>query len=212
MKNITCLSDTHNLHRQVVLESGDFLFHCGDVTEWGTEEELVDFLEWFAEQDYQHKIFIGGNHDLILEELTPKQLKKLIPKGVTYLQNEFVELGGLKLFGSPNTEETLGMAFGKNIDELEKIYSKIPSDLDFLLTHEAPFGLNDRNQGSKVLLKHSQRKKPTFHLYGHKHGAYGFCIENGTEYINCALCSEPYYMSDESLKLICAAVVMRVEM
>ena len=168
-------------------------------------------MDWFAEQEFEHKIFIGGNHDLILEELTSQQLKKLIPKGVTYLQNEFIELDGIKIFGSPNTEATMGMAFSKNTYELEQIYSRIPNNLDFLLTHEAPFGLNDRNQGSEMLLKHSRRIKPRYHIYGHKHNAYGHCQVGETQYINCALCSEPDYMKDEGVKLICAAVVMKVE-
>ena len=63
------ISDTHNQHRQLTdLPAADVIVHCGDFTDNGTEEEVLNFLNWFIELPYSHKIFITGNHDLCLWE------------------------------------------------------------------------------------------------------------------------------------------------
>ena len=61
------ISDTHNKHNELTdLPAADVIVHCGDFTEQGTEEEVLDFLNWFIELPCKHKIFITGNHDLCL--------------------------------------------------------------------------------------------------------------------------------------------------
>ena len=47
---IIAISDTHGLHHNVKIPQADLLIHAGDVTEYGMEEELIDFLDWFAKQ------------------------------------------------------------------------------------------------------------------------------------------------------------------
>lgn len=50
------LSDTHNKHRQLTdLPDADVFVHCGDFTDNGTEEEVLDFLNWLIELPYPHK-------------------------------------------------------------------------------------------------------------------------------------------------------------
>ena len=59
------LSDTHGLHRKIKdLPIADVIIHSGDISHNGTEDEVLDFLNWFIELPYQHKIFVTGNHDL----------------------------------------------------------------------------------------------------------------------------------------------------
>ena len=42
------ISDTHNRHNELTnLPEADVIIHCGDFTEQGTEEEVLDFLNWF---------------------------------------------------------------------------------------------------------------------------------------------------------------------
>ena len=44
------ISDTHNQHRQLTdLPAADVIVHCGDFTDNGTEEEVLNFLNWFIE-------------------------------------------------------------------------------------------------------------------------------------------------------------------
>lgn len=66
---IVQISDTHNCHRQLAnLPTADVLVHCGDFTDMGTEQEVLDFLNWLIELPYKHKVFVTGNHDLCLWE------------------------------------------------------------------------------------------------------------------------------------------------
>ena len=68
--DITFISDTHGLHGRLKLNPGKVLIHSGDITEYGSEDEVVEFLYWFSSQPFTHKIFIAGNHDFFLEECT----------------------------------------------------------------------------------------------------------------------------------------------
>ena len=53
---ITLISDTHNKHNELILPGGDILIHAGDATVDGTKQEALDFLDWFRNQPYQHKL------------------------------------------------------------------------------------------------------------------------------------------------------------
>ena len=64
---ITCISDTHDRHNDLVLPVGDILLHAGDATMNGTKNQLEDFVTWFSKQPYTHKIWIAGNHDWGME-------------------------------------------------------------------------------------------------------------------------------------------------
>ena len=58
------ISDTHGKHNQLRdLPLADVLVHSGDFTMAGTEEEAIEFLEWFLNQPHLHKILVAGNHD-----------------------------------------------------------------------------------------------------------------------------------------------------
>ena len=47
------ISDTHNRHQLLTdLPTADVLVHCGDFTDMGTEQEVLDFLNWFIESPY----------------------------------------------------------------------------------------------------------------------------------------------------------------
>ena len=50
------LSDTHGLHRQIKdLPAADVIVHSGDISHNGTEEEVLDFLNWFIELPYSQR-------------------------------------------------------------------------------------------------------------------------------------------------------------
>ncbi len=55
------------MHRRLTsLPEGDVIVHSGDFTMAGTEAEALDFMEWFCDLPYRHKVFIAGNHDFCL--------------------------------------------------------------------------------------------------------------------------------------------------
>ena len=91
------LSDTHGLHHRLKdMPAADVLVHTGDFTNNGTEEEVLDFLNWLIVQPYQHKIFVTGNHDLCLWDA--EGIEDL-PADLHFLQDSGVEIEGVKFFG-----------------------------------------------------------------------------------------------------------------
>lgn len=61
-----CVSDTHNCQVENV-PNGDLLVHAGDLTSKGTVSELHNQLNWLNSLPHEHKVIIGGNHDLCLD-------------------------------------------------------------------------------------------------------------------------------------------------
>ena len=153
------ISDTHNRHRQLAnLPAADVIVHCGDFTENGTEEEVLDFLSWFIELPYAHKIFVTGNHDLCLWDA--ESIEDL-PENVHFLQDKGCEIEGVRFFGiAYNHSERL-----------------IPNDVDVLVTHEPPTMIldesNNTHWGNLPLRNRVQEIKPHYHLFGHAHDCYG---------------------------------------
>ena len=64
---ITAISDTHTYHRELALPGGDILIHSGDFTSIGRKHEVEDFISWLSQQQYTHKVFIAGNHDIVFD-------------------------------------------------------------------------------------------------------------------------------------------------
>lgn len=47
------------------MPGGDLLIHSGDISSLGRPREVESFIRWFNEIDnYTHKVFIAGNHDM----------------------------------------------------------------------------------------------------------------------------------------------------
>ena len=94
---IVQISDTHNRPRQLAnLPAADVLVHCGDLTDMGTEQEVLDFLNWLIELPYKHKVFVTGNHDLCLWEAADIEG---LPRNVHFLQDRGCEIEGMKFYG-----------------------------------------------------------------------------------------------------------------
>ncbi|HIO92301.1 MAG TPA: metallophosphoesterase, partial [Leucothrix mucor] len=57
---LTFISDTHYQHNKLQLDSGDVLIHSGDFTRRGGLDEVANFAEFIAAQDFKTKIVIAG--------------------------------------------------------------------------------------------------------------------------------------------------------
>ncbi|MEM6376829.1 MAG: metallophosphatase domain-containing protein [Bacteroidota bacterium] len=185
---IIFISDTHGLHKQLKLPKGDVLIHGGDITEFGKAEEVIDFLQWFEAQDFSYKIFIGGNHDIFLDEF-PVEFLEMIPEEVTYLRHNSVDIEGIKIWGSPTTPDMLGWAFGKHRKDMHDHWRHMPKQMDILLTHTPPMGILDKSSkwqslGCEALLRKVVETKPKYHLFGHIHASYGEVEADGIKYAN----------------------------
>ena len=164
------ISDTHNRHQQLInLPGADVIVHCGDFTDMGTEDEVLEFLNWFIELPYPHKIFVTGNHDLCLWEADDIEG---LPDSVHFLQDRGCEIGSIKFFG-----------LGYNHPE-----SLIPYNVDVLVTHEPPAMILDESSnthwGNVSLRNKVLEIKPRYHLFGHAHESYGTENRDGIIFSN----------------------------
>ena len=186
------LSDTHSKHRQLKnLPQADLIIHSGDASENGTEGEILDFLDWFCELDYRHKIFVAGNHDLCLYG---EKIEGL-PTNFHYLCNSGVEIDGVKFWGIPYF-----MADAQKGNFL-KHAQKIPDSTDVLITHRPPYGILDFSKntywGCRFLLRAILEIRPKYHLFGHAHASYGIEKSTYTTFVNSALMCENYEFANE---------------
>jgi 3',5'-cyclic AMP phosphodiesterase CpdA len=92
---ITAISDTHGKHAELNLTGGDLLIHAGDISNRGLVHEVNDFLHWFSNQNYTHKIFIAGNHDFLFERNAPLA-QSMIPDNIIYLNDSECDVDGVK--------------------------------------------------------------------------------------------------------------------
>lgn len=63
---VVCIADTHN--KQPIIPPGDILIHAGDLTENGSFDEVQAGLNWLSSLPHRFKVFVAGNHDVLLDE------------------------------------------------------------------------------------------------------------------------------------------------
>ncbi len=190
---VIAISDTHGSHEKLTIPEGDIIIHCGDMSKMGTEDEINPFLKWFSKLPHQHKILIAGNHDFLLEKLYFKQVQKIIPSNITYLNETGVEIDERKIWGSPYTpipgrRWAFNCHRGKDIQER---WDRIPPNLDLLMTHGPPFGILDlttkgANVGCENLLNVLRARKPKKVVFGHIHEARGIEEIDDITYYNAS--------------------------
>ncbi|CAF1152946.1 unnamed protein product [Rotaria sordida] len=220
---IVCISDTHSRYH-FALKDGDILVHAGDFSLSGEQNEVENFLKWLKSlTQYRLKIIIAGNHDLTLEsEFYERTWQRWHPKnkqdyekigqlirdpslatdyGIIYLeQQEFIDQKtGLKFYGSPYQPEFNNWGFNLPIDspEIKQVWSKIPDDVDVLITHGPPKNILDitfsgEHVGCAQLLARVKQIKPRLHVFGHVHEGYGRDEEDSTIFVNASTCNLGY--------------------
>lgn len=188
MLKILHISDTHGNHRDLgEMPNADVLVHSGDFTLNGTENEALDFIEWFCELPYKHKIFIAGNHDSCMMDAVLDGL----PEDVHYLADSGVYIDGVYFYGVPmfcGHEKGL-------LQELERCDS-IPDNVDVLITHRPPLGILDGDEdnhfGSATVLSCINEIHPRLHLFGHAHNGYGLMKWKDIVFSNASIVNEKY--------------------
>jgi Icc-related predicted phosphoesterase len=204
---IVLISDSHGKHELLTddLPSADLIIHAGDISSIGSQREIRKFLKWFQKLDYEHKIFIAGNHDWYFQVMTPDQRNDLLSEypGIIYLHDSSIKIENLKFYGSPWQPEFNNWAFNlpRNGEELEAVWNKIPEDTDILITHCPPYNYNDKVLGQyeclgcEKLAEKLPEISPLLHVYGHIHTGRGHIFEKRTHYINASVLDESYYYS-----------------
>ena len=227
---IIAISDTHGKHRDVELPKGDVLVHAGDFTVHGEKSVTLDFVNWFSEQSFEHKIFISGNHDMWAESHEVELSRYASEQGVHYLCNSSVELEGMKFWGSPKTPRFMDWAFMYSPGrEAESQWSQIPATMDVIVTHGPPQGILDdlyvasdnkidndlglasavgshspaqsQSVGCEALAKRVMQIKPRLHVFGHIHEAFGSVRVGRTQFVNASVMDRHYNLANSPHQL-----------
>jgi predicted phosphodiesterase len=201
---LVVISDTHELHRELVVPPGDLLIHAGDFTFYSKRPWMYrNFDLWLGELPHRHKIIIPGNHEFLLED--PRQRSAIT--NATLLVDSGVEVEGLKIWDSPVTP-LYGGAFGKSrAEDRIKHWARIPRNTDILITHGPPLGTLDAaprsqlHEGCPELREAVIQARPRLHVFGHVHAGYGTCPTKSTLFVNAALFDEGGTMEREPIVL-----------
>ena len=143
------ISDTHGFHNtfpETTWEGIDVVVHSGDCSNYydvfRNEQEVWNFIDWYKGVPVKYKIYVAGNHDTSIER---KRITKedFEANGIIYLENSFVNIDGVKFYGSPITPTFNDWAFMKARDKTHQVWEAIPEDTGVLIVHGPPKGIRD---------------------------------------------------------------------
>lgn len=191
---IVIVSDTHGGHEALDVMSGDILIHCGDFEDLftGDEQALASVDAWFGQQQFEHILCIGGNHDLDLERRVGDSGSAASPfQNAQYLHDSGFVYRGVRFHGAPWVPMLDGHAFFADDRALAAAWARIPDDVDVLITHTPPAGILDvSSTGLKLGCRHLADRlaalSPRLHCFGHVHASAGHRTIGGTTYVNAA--------------------------
>ena len=180
---VVCISDTHGLHRDVVVPTGDILVHAGDFTRFGNVDDAIDFNDWLGELSHKHKIVVFGNHeqgstrdwiphlretfpDFNADTATHAERAARLLSNALFICNETVEIDGVKVFGSD---------FYWNMKSRNPHHDLIREDVDIVVVHNPPKGFNDGPEsfGCPSTRQRMEEVRPRLCVSGHIHSGGG---------------------------------------
>jgi Icc-related predicted phosphoesterase len=193
---IVAISDTHMRHHKIAVPEGDVLVHAGDFTKRGSMKDVDAFNTWLGTLPHRHKLVIAGNHDWAFQK-TPAEARAAL-NHATYLEDEGVELDGVRFWGSPWQPWFLSWAFNlQRGAEIAQKWALIPARTDVLITHGPPLGFGDRCVGGEEvgcadLLARIRELRPRAHIFGHIHEGSGVRTDEHTTYVNASVLDVAY--------------------
>ena len=192
---IFATSDLHGQLEGLNPTGYDLVIIAGDIaplkgfTKWNMYDQKKwiqkKFVSWMESYPNTQFVFVPGNHDLSLEHERTCRMSGFdwsirLPENAHMLYDSGIELLGLKIYGTPWVPIISYMwAFEAEHDKLVKKFSKIPYDLDILITHAPPhisncvldYSLQTGNGpfGSNELTQALYDKQPRMCFCGHIH-------------------------------------------
>ena len=177
------ISDTHGFHDLLTIPSDiDLVIHSGDCSNYrdpySNESEVRTFIDWYKELPIKHKVYVAGNHDTSIEKGLVKA-SEFYENNIHYLENDYVTIEDVKIFGSPHTPQFGNWAFMKDRIKLERFWRvAIHEPCDIIVVHGPPKGCLDKSYdrdnnmescGDKSLLNLVLDMEPKYMLFGHIH-------------------------------------------
>lgn len=180
----------------LVLFAGDM--GIGETFSHDPEVLVVDWNNWMVDQPPM--VAVAGNHDF------ENQVKIMRFLPWQYLEDEMVEVEGLKIWGSPwSNPFGYGWAFNMEEEDQVELFKQIPDDVDIIISHGPPKGLRDtvsyfdglawvnKGVGSDALRQRmEQLENLKLVACGHIHPQYGLQKKWGHTVINGSLCNNQY--------------------
>lgn len=193
MAKVIATSDFHGTLPEIpecdiLIIAGDL---CPDFPSKAGKYELVDkgggmqaqwldttFRRWVNDLSAKRILAIWGNHDFVGER---RALWEHLELPVRFLQDETVEVEGLRIHGTPWVPGLPRWAFHANSPALQARAEGIPRDLDILISHGPPYGVLDFvapqfgscHVGDTYLRHQLERIRPQVVVCGHIHEQYG---------------------------------------
>lgn len=193
---ICAISDMHGNLQDIDIPEADLLVIAGDLIPLSIQSYLKQSYKWFKQKflpwlqslPVEQVVFIAGNHDKFLENKSNPDFKDfldLFSDGkYIYLEDKLYTFTNKKgetciIYGTPYSDIFGYWSFMESEQTLTKIFSKIPENVDILLTHTAPYGVSDiilqegfysgQHIGSTALADAVKEKKPKYVIHGHLH-------------------------------------------
>jgi Icc-related predicted phosphoesterase len=215
MVDLIFISDSHTHHAELNETLSDFfesypeaiIVHTGDLSYKGRLGEVKNFLTWYSELPFKHKVFIAGNHDFLFED-NPSLIRRMLEDefpNLTYLEDSGAEILGLKFWGSPVTPWFYNWAFNRHEHQIGNHWQAIPDDTDILITHGPPFGILDRTYnrvkaGCPLLLDRiNSLDNLKIHAFGHIHEAWGTEVVNEKIFVNSSVVDLDYEVKNSPI-------------
>jgi Icc-related predicted phosphoesterase len=177
------ISDTHTYHDLLTIPEGiDMVIHSGDCSNprdpYNNEPEVRKFIDWYKALPIEHKIYVAGNHDTSIEKGLVKKID-FSGYNIHYLENDYIDIDGIKIFGSPHTPQFGQWAFMKDRNKLDRFWKvAIHEPCDIIVVHGPPKGILDKSYdrnnnmescGDKSLLNLILGMQPAYMCFGHIH-------------------------------------------
>jgi len=202
---ICAISDTHSQHRKITIPECDLLIVSGDITFKGELSVIEDFSNWLTEIPAKNKAIIFGNHEIGFEAGPKRQkaISMITNSGANYLEDDSIEIDGLKIWGSPVQPRFFDWEFNRNRGkDIDRHWQMIPNDTNILITHGPPYSIMDEaprgiggyeNVGCVDLLNRiADLKELKLMVFGHIHAGYGIKKIDHTTFVNASTCNEKY--------------------
>lgn len=219
---VCAISDLHGYLPEI--KPCNILFIAGDILPLEIQMNSMaskywlenTFATWIKDLPVETVYLVAGNHDFYFENITANKLLSLIKETdgkLCYLNNESAvytsDCGKVyTIYGTPYCHQFENWAFMRSDEWLEESFKMIPDKVDFLITHDAPYGVGYQDVPmdhirSRNIMKHCGSLPLTNRLndikfkwmfHGHIHSSDHFPHEhNGGKIVNVSILDEEYF-------------------
>lgn len=163
------------------------------------------WLRWRYRQPVEACVLTWGNHDYCGVAHQNHESSQ-DGKRTTIACDRLVEVGGLRIYLTPWSNQFMTWAFMQEPEQLAAVYDQIPAGLDILVSHQPPHGCGDsvrfydlasrgeaeHHYGSVALRAAILRARPKVVVCGHIHAGHGRHDCDGIPVFNVSVVNEAY--------------------